>query len=117
MPPIHPQPDILDQVWVDCIAACSECYETCEKMIFQHCLKLGGRHAGQAHLTLMADCAQICRTAANFMIRGSTRHLLTCGICAAICEACADDCGRLGEMDECVRACRQCADSCRAMVS
>lgn len=99
----------------DCIAACSDCYEMCEKTIFQHCLKIGGKHADQEHLTLMADCANICRTSANFMIRGSGRHHLTCGICATICEACADDCEKVGQMEECVKACRLCAAACRAM--
>jgi hypothetical protein len=100
-----------------CIEACSECHEICEHMIFQHCLKLGGKHAESGHLLLMQDCAQICRTSADFMIRGSSRHSLVCKVCAEICEACADDCERMGDMDDCVRACRQCAQSCREMAT
>ena len=104
-----------NQNMTDCIEACSECHETCERMIYQHCLKLGGKHAEPEHLRLMADCAQICRVSADFMVRGSPRHAQTCGICAEICAACADDCERVGDMDDCVSACRRCADACREM--
>ena len=98
-----------------CIAACAECHDTCEEMTYQHCLKLGGRHADPAHLMLMADCAEICRTCADFMLRGSSRYALACGICAEICDQCAADCDQLGDMEECITACRRCADACREM--
>lgn len=84
-------------------------------MIFEHCLKTGGKHVQPEHLKLMADCAQICRTAADFMIRNSPRHGLVCRACAEICEACARDCESVGEMEECVSACRRCAASCEQM--
>lgn len=86
-------------------------------MIYRHCLQLGGKHVEPAHLQLMADCAQICRTSADFMLRGSPRHALTCRACAEICEACADDCERIGDMADCVQACRRCAEACREMAA
>lgn len=98
-----------------CIQACSECHDMCEHMIYQHCLQMGGKHVEAEHLKLMADCAQICRTSADFMLRGSPRHMVTCRACAEICEACADDCERIGEMDDCVQVCRNCAAACREM--
>jgi hypothetical protein len=98
-----------------CIEACMECHAVCEHMIYQHCLPRGGAHVAPEHLKLMADCAQICRVAADFMIRGSAHHALTCGVCANLCAACADDCERVGDMEECVRACRACAEACREM--
>lgn len=101
----------------DCIEACKECHEMCEHMIYQHCLQLGGAHTEPEHLKLMADCAQICGTAADFMTRGSPRHTAICRVCAEICTACADDCERIGEMEDCVAACRRCAQSCRAMAA
>lgn len=99
----------------DCIAICAECHETCERMIFDHCLKLGGKHVQPDHLKLMADCVQICRTAADFMIRNSPHHGLVCRACAEICEACARDCESVGDMEECVSVCRRCAASCEQM--
>jgi hypothetical protein len=115
MPTVQTQPDVHGHALQDCIDACSACHEICEQMIFQHCLHVGGKHAGQEHLKLMTDCAQICQVCADFMIRGSRRHDLICRACADICDACAADCERLGDMDDCVAACRQCARSCREM--
>src|SRR5688572_14871338 len=112
-----PNPPPGDQNLTDCIEACTECHETCERMLFQHCLAMGGKHGEPAHVKLMADCAQLCRTSADFMIRGSAHHALTCRACAEICEACADDCERIGTMEECVSACRRCAAACREMAA
>jgi hypothetical protein len=79
----------------ECIENCTNCHAICIATI-QHCLGKGGRHANQDHIRLMADCAQICRTSADFMIRGSERHVLTCGVCAEICQRCAEDCACAG---------------------
>ncbi len=102
-----------------CIDACRTCHAVCTEMV-AHCLKKGGAHAAPDHIALMIDCAQICATSADFMLRGSSRHHLTCGACAPVCAQCADDCGRIADDDamrRCVRACRSCAESCRDMAS
>jgi hypothetical protein len=113
----HSHADVHGHDLTSCIEACSDCQNVCQYMIYQHCLKLGGRHADPEHLLLMADCAQICRTSADFMLRGSPRHMQTCRTCAEICEECANDCERIGEMEECVQACRLCAKACRDMAA
>jgi hypothetical protein len=100
-----------------CIDACLACYRTCTETAYHHCLRVGGDHVAPAHFTLLASCAEICRSAAHFMLMGSEHHRALCRECAEICEECATDCERLGDMDECVRACRQCAESCRAMAA
>jgi hypothetical protein len=100
-----------------CIDQCQECHEVCLQTI-PHCLEKGGRHAEAAHIRLLLDCVDICQTSANFMIRGSELHTLTCGACAEICERCADDCARFGgdaEMQRCADVCRRCAESCLKM--
>src|SRR5258706_16233216 len=56
-----------------CIENCTNCHALCIRTI-QHCLGKGGRHAQRDHIRLMAYCAQICRTSADFMIRGSDLH-------------------------------------------
>jgi hypothetical protein len=78
---------------------------------------MGGKHAAADHIRTLMDCAQICETSADFMVRGSDLHAHTCAACAAVCEACAVSCERLGgaEMKRCAEECRRCADSCRAM--
>lgn len=100
-----------------CIDHCQECHEICVQTV-THCLDMGGRHAETSHIRLLLDCAEICETSANFMIRGSDLHMETCRACAEVCERCADDCQRMADDNQmriCADACRQCAESCRRM--
>ena len=99
----------------ECIDNCKSCHAMCLSHASQHCLEVGGKHTEPSHLRLMLDCAQICATSADFMLRGSAYHALTCGVCAQICEACAASCEQVGGMDDCVQACRKCAQSCAQM--
>jgi hypothetical protein len=83
-----------------------------------HCLHMGGRHVEANHLTLLLDCAEICQTSANFMLRGSDLHSRTCAVCAEVCERCAESCERFTDdamMQQCAQVCRSCAQSCREM--
>jgi hypothetical protein len=108
-----------DQEMRDCIANCLNCHSLCIATI-THCLEMGGRHAEMAHIRLMIDCAEICQTSANFMLRGSAMHSRTCGVCADVCERCAQDCERFGDdtyMRACAEACRRCAHSCKHMAA
>lgn len=98
-----------------CIDECLRCYSVCLQSAMNHCLEVGGEHVAPQHFRLMMACAEICRTAAHFMLIGSQHHKHTCAECAEICEECAADCERLGDMEECVEACRRCAESCRQM--
>jgi hypothetical protein len=99
----------MNQAMKDCIDACERCHRTCAA-------HEGVDRAQLApdHLLLMRDCAEICETAANFMLAGSPYHQEVCALCAEICLACADRCDEL-DMQQCVEACRHCAESCRKM--
>lgn len=99
----------------DCIANCKRCHETCLRMAMTYCLQMGGRHAEPEHLQLMIGCAEICQTAANFMLYGSPVHGAVCAACAEVCEACALSCEDVGDMEECEAECLRCAESCREM--
>ena len=101
----------------ECLAACTRCYEVCLQTI-NHCVTQGGDHATPHHIRMLMDCAEICRTSMNFLIRGSQYHGFTCFVCAEICRACAEDCERFkGDraMQECAEACRRCEESCKMM--
>lgn len=103
----------------ECIRACTDCHENCVRTI-THCLQLGGPHAAPEHVTMLATCADICRTSADAMLRGSHVHVHTCAACAAICTACAEACEAMGNdaaMRACAEACRRCAESCRRMAA
>lgn len=101
----------------ECIQECHYCHDICLSSI-SHCLGLGGELAYPDHIRLLLDCAEICQTSANFMLRDSYLHPHTCGICAEVCEQCAEDCERFTDdemMQQCAQACRSCAESCREM--
>jgi hypothetical protein len=99
------------------IDACLDCHRVCEEMALGFCLDRGGEHVERTHYALLLNCADICRTAAHFMMADSALHEQVCGVCADVCGACADSCERVGEMSECASACRTCAEKCRAMVT
>ena len=90
-----------------CIEACLECRRVCFQMAMTHCLKEGGAHVEQAHLSLMMNCASLCQTAADFMLAESALHAEVCRVCADVCAACAQSCARLAGMEDCERACRK----------
>ena len=100
-----------------CVDECLRCYSVCLGTAMNHCLESGGEHVAPAHFRLMMACAEICRTAAHFMLIDTEHHKHTCSECAEICEECARDCDRLDGMEECVAACRRCAESCRKMAA
>lgn len=99
-----------------CIDICTECHQVCLETA-RKCLEMGGEHASADHVGLLFDCAQICATSADFMLRGSEHHGVTCGACAAICRACAESCRQLSgpEMQRCAEVCDRCAKSCEGM--
>lgn len=106
-----------DSAMQACIDDCLACYKKSTQAAFGHCLQMGGRHVAPEHFTLMAACAEISRTAAHFMLVGSSHHRHVCRECAEICEQCASSCEGLGDMQDCVDACRKCAESCRTMAA
>jgi hypothetical protein len=108
---------MMDEKMRACIQECQNCQNVCTETI-THCLQIGGDHAEPNHIRLQMDCAEICLTSANFMLRMSDLHAETCGVCAEVCERCAEDCERFGDdemMQQCAQACRSCAQSCHEM--
>jgi hypothetical protein len=100
-----------------CIEKCRDCHDVCVQTVV-HCLEKGGRHAEAPRVRLLLDCAQICNTSEDFLLRGSDLHELTCGVASEICARCAEECERLGDdptMRHCAETCRRCAASCAQM--
>lgn len=102
----------------DCIEKCLNCHAACT-MTAQYGLAEGGTQADPEHIGLLLDCAEICQTSANFMLRGSPFHAGTCAVCAELCRAGEAACRAFSEdeqLTECAEACGQCADACERMV-
>ena len=108
-----------DQDLQSCIDECTLCHAICTETI-QHCLEKSGKHAEIRHIRLLEDCAEICQTSANFMLRASDLHLQLCSLCADVCERCARSCEQVdagdAKMRQCANICRSCAESCREML-
>jgi hypothetical protein len=103
----------------ECLENCLACYRVCTETM-SHGWQLGGHYAEAAHLRLLADCADICQTSANFLMRGSERHSSVCAVCAEVCLRCAEQCERFADdewMKVCAAACRRCAESCQLMTA
>ena len=108
---------MLDEKMRACIEECHNCHDICTETV-THSLQMGGDHSEPNHIRLLLDCAEICQTSANFMLRMSDFHGQVCGVCAEVCERRAEDCERFSDdqmMQQCAEACHSCARSCREM--
>ncbi len=114
------QPVIWDQVNPEiqqCIHDCLNCHNICLNTM-AYCLQKGGKHAESTLISLMLDCAEICQTSANFMLRSSDLYAHICAICAVVSDRCAQECEKMGDdppIRTCAQMCRHCAKSCRQM--
>lgn len=111
----HERAAHLDRHVQECVADCLDCFEAASECI-AYCLGRGREHPCVTQLALFMDCAAICQLSADFLLRGSGMHHLTCAVCGTICERCAIECERIDPSDghwrRCADACRRCAESC-----
>ena len=97
------------------ISDCLACYSACTEAV-TYCLEQGGAHADSAHIRLLLDCAAMCRTAADFMLRNSDCQSNVCTLAAEVAAACARSCAGLKDdprMKAVADACLRCASSCK----
>lgn len=98
------------------IDACLEAYKVCGETAYvcQQNSSTDPRMMQTMHR--LVDCAEICIVTANFMLRRSENHPLTCEACVEICAQTARDCEALAEQDECfarcAQVCRLCSEAC-----
>jgi hypothetical protein len=99
-----------------CIEACLKCAVICN-----HC---ASSCAAEEDVKMMVkciqlcmECAAICYASAQLMSLGSKKAREVCALCADICKACGDECGRhqTGHCKECAKVCKQCSEECREM--
>lgn len=99
-----------------CIPDCMECHRTCLEAV-QYCLQKGGALAAPEHIKLLLDCADMCATTANFMLRASEMEDAVCHACALVCQRCAESCESFDDprMKACAKVCRACEGPCKRM--
>lgn len=96
-----------------CMQACLECSQTCT-MCADACLAEDMVAELRACIRTNQDCAAICAATAEVLARltAANADVLRALVeaCMTACSACAEECGRHGEMHD---HCRVCAESCR----
>lgn len=101
----------------DCIELCTASHVMCLETA-NHVASTVRSAASAQLIALLNDCAEICQSTANSMIRSSALHPILCRACAEACERCARECERQSgdqQLAVCAAACRRCASSCREM--
>lgn len=106
-----PMKDCIDLCWASHVI----CLETAAGLTV-----MGANATALQLAAMLSDCAEICQTTANSMIRRSPLHTVLCQACAEACERCARACGQQGSdpsLARCVESCRSCSESCRHMAT
>ena len=103
----------VNQAWAD---ACNQCADACDHCSTA-CLKEPDVKTMTKCIALDMDCAAICRLAAGFMARDSTFARQVFKLCAEVCQACGEECGKhqTDHCQMCAKACLRCAEECRKM--
>lgn len=101
-----------------CIEACNACADACDRCAAA-CLQEQDVKMMARCIALDIDCAALCRLAAGNMSRGSPFAGALCKVCADVCRACGDECGRheADHCQACAKACRACAEECARMAA
>lgn len=95
------------------VDSCTRCHNLSLRAAMTHCLPERGERIHEERCTLLLNCSDVCQMAANFILTGSPFTANICRMAAEICEACAESCGEVAGMLDCVDACRGCARLCR----
>lgn len=100
----------------DCIQACNDTHEAALRTL-GWATSEGSKKTTPEFVRLLMDCAEICQTAADFMLRGSELHHETCRACEEVCEAVFEACEQSGidEIEEFQQQVKTCAEHCRDM--
>jgi hypothetical protein len=106
----------LTDKYQKCIDECNKCAQACLECM-KLCLNEPDVEARRACISMLLECADICKQAVCFMAMDSQYSKDICKLCAIICESCATECGMFKD-DHCVKCaeiCRLCANECNIM--
>lgn len=99
-----------------CIDTCNRCAQACHECI-KLCLSEPDVAARIDHISMMMECASICKEASCFMSMEAKHVKELCQLCAVICEECSNSCAKFKDdhCQKCAAECKNCATECRAM--
>jgi hypothetical protein len=105
---------MIEASQMDAINALQRCAMACHHCASE-CLRERDVQKMARCIALDLDCAGICEYTAAVLARGSDQAQAVRTLCAQICEACAQECGRheMAHCQECAKACSACAEACR----
>ena len=108
----------MNHSYQSCIDACLKCAAACEHCMAA-CLQEEDVNEMAKCIQLDMECGTICRAAATFMHLNSDHANAICQLCADICNACAEECGKhdMDHCQKCAEACRVCAEECASMTA
>lgn len=98
--------DKLTEQLMECAATCDYCFSAClneeNVMMMTRCIELD------------RECADICRLTASILSRDSENKESYLKLCAEVCEACGDECGKHDNdhCRKCSKMCKECAEAC-----
>ena len=86
-------PILLNQKYQECIEACNVCSESCE-FCATSCLREQNVKMLERCIQLNRECASTCYNASQIMSMDGEFVKQICNVCTAICDACAQECGK-----------------------
>jgi hypothetical protein len=95
-------------ILIECARECRHCAQACQDEDDAASL--------DACIRLNQDCADICALGADLLRRHSVFRPRLGELCSDAAEACAEECARHRELEqcrECEEVCRRCAEICR----
>lgn len=99
-----------------CIDTCNQCAQACYEC-FTACLNEPDMQARKNCISILVECAGMCQMSAAHMAMDGKFAAQHCGVCATICEKCAEECKMFTDehCTQCAQICKTCADECRKM--
>jgi hypothetical protein len=98
-----------------CIEACQRCALDCENCLSE----MMGKPSDNDCPACCRECIETCILCTQAMARQSRFADQYCGICADVCDWCAEQCGEHDHdhCQKCAESCRACAEACREMAA
>lgn len=96
----------------------SDCQEVCIQTML-YCLEKEGEYSKKDNISLLIDCAEICKVSESFFLRESLYAGDFLDICSSICDDCASFLKEFRDddiMQECALVCKDCRKACDEVI-